>query len=61
MQKLEEAGYKVVDLTLKTDQEESIMASRRSVAVRREARAAMVESKVRVSKGNPDVERAIRK
>ena len=61
MQKLEEAGYKGVDLTLKTDQEESIMALKRAVAARREARTSMIESKVRVSASNPRVERAVRK
>ena len=60
-QKLEEAGYKGVDLTLKTDQEEAIMALKRAVAARREAVTAMVESKVRVSVSNPRVERAVRK
>ena len=30
-QKLEEAGYRGVDLTLKTDQEEAIMALKRAV------------------------------
>ena len=47
-------------ISLKTDQGESIMSLERSIAVRRESRTAMIESKVRVSKSNPDVERAIR-
>ena len=59
--KIEEAGYRGMPISLKTDQEESIMALKRSIAVRRESRAAMIESKIRVSKSNPDVERAIRK
>ena len=61
VQKIEEAGYRGMPISIKTDQEESIMALKRSIAVRRESRTAMIESKVRVSKSNPDVERAIRK
>ena len=60
-QKLEEAGYRGMPVTIKTDQEESIMALKRAVAGRRNSQTAMIESKVRVSKSNSDVERAIRK
>ena len=42
MSKLEEAGYKGTEITLKTDQEESIMALKRAVAARRETRASMI-------------------
>ena len=61
LQKLEEAGRSGQEIALKIDQEESIMALKRSVAVRREAKTVPNESKVRVSKSNPHVERAIRK
>ena len=57
----EEAGYRGVELALKTDQEESMMVLGRAVAARREARTSLIESKVRVPKSNPQVERAVRK
>ena len=38
---------------MKTDQEEALMALKRAVAAKREAIAAMLESKVRVSVSNP--------
>jgi hypothetical protein len=53
MNKLEEAGYRGVELSLKTDQEESIMALKRAIAARRHTRTSMIESKVRVPKSNP--------
>ena len=59
-QKLEEAGYRGAPIAIKTDQEESSMALKRAVALGREAKSAMAESKVRVSKSNLDIERAIR-
>ena len=61
MNKLEEAGYKGTEITMKTDQEESIMALKRAVAARREAIASLIESKVRVSVLDGRVERAVRK
>ena len=59
--KLEESGYRGTAIALKTDQEESIMALKRAVMARREARTTPIESKVRVSVSNAHVERAIRK
>ena len=61
MGKLEEAGYRGVELALKTDQGKSIMALIRTAATRREARTSLIESKVRVPRSNPQVERAVRK
>ena len=61
MNKLEEAGYKGTEITMNTDQEESIMALKRAVAARRETRTSLIESKVRVSVSNSRVERAVRK
>ena len=61
MSKLEEAGYKGTEITLKSDQEESIMALKRAVAAIRETRTSLIESKVRVSVSNARVERAVRK
>ena len=46
VQKIEEAGYRGMPISIKTDQEESIMALKRSIAVRRVSRTAMAESKV---------------
>ena len=59
--KLEETGHGGDHITLKSDQEESIMAVKRAVAARRPAQTPLVESQVRVSKSNPLVERAIGK
>ena len=60
VQKLDEAGYRGMAITIKTDQEEAIMALKKAIAARREARTALMESKVRVSVSNSRVERAIR-
>lgn len=59
MQRLEEAGHAGTEITLKTDQEESIVALKRAIASRRNARTTLIESQVRVSKTNAKVERAI--
>ena len=48
--KLEEAGYTGVKLTLRSDGEEAIVALKRAVAVSRGAETAFVESPVRESK-----------
>ena len=61
LNKLEEAGHSGTHITLKSDQEEALMALKRAVAARRTARTSLIESQVRVSKSNPRVERAIRK
>lgn len=59
MLKLEEAGHAGAELTLKSDQEESIIALKRAVASRRNSRTTLIEPQVRVSKTNAKVERAI--
>ena len=61
MSKLEEAGYKGTEITLKTDQEEANMALKRAVAARRETRTSLIESDVRVSVANGRVDRAVRR
>lgn len=61
LQKLEFAGDAGEELTLKSDQEESVLALKRAVAARRMARTTMVESQVRVSRTNPRIERGIGK
>ena len=59
--KLDEAGYRGKDITINTDQEESVMALKRAIAARREGVTTPIESKVRVSETNGRVERAIPK
>ena len=56
---LEDSGH-VSELTLQSDQEESILALKGLIATVRTARTAMVESQVRVTRGNAKVERAVR-
>ena len=58
--KLEFAGYTGVKVTLRSDQEVSILALKRAVAVKRAAETAFVESPVRESKSNGKIERAVR-
>ena len=58
--KLTEAGYSGVDLTLKSDQEPAIMALKKAVALRRQAKTPMIESPVRESQSNGAIERAVR-
>ena len=50
--KIDEAGYAGMKVTIKSDQEESIMALKRAVAVTREAETAFIETPVRQSKCN---------
>ena len=58
--KIEEAEHSGQQISLKTDQEESIMALKRAEIVRRKVPIVPIESKVRVSESNPRIERAIR-
>ena len=60
LEKLEEAGYKGTKITLKSDQEEAILALKRAIAAKRTAETAMIESPVRESKSNGQMERMIR-
>ena len=59
-QTLEDTGYKGMEITINTGQEESIMALKKAVAARREAVTAMVEPNIRVSVSNTRAERAVR-
>ena len=61
MNKLDEAGCRGKDITIKADQEESVMARNRAIAARREGVTTPIESKVRVSETNGRVERATQK
>ena len=58
--KIENSGYNGVKITMKSDQEESIKHLKKAVSVKRTSETAMIESPVRVSKANGQIERAIR-
>ena len=60
VERLSAAGYGGVKVTLKSDNEASILALKNAIAVKREAETAMIESPVRESKSNGNVERAVR-
>ena len=59
-EKLERAGYGGVAITLKSDGEASVVALKRSIALRRTAETMPIESPVRESKSNGAIERDIR-
>ena len=61
LQKIEESARAGQHISLKTDQDEPIMALTRSIIARRAARTTPIESKARVSKSNPLFERAVRR
>ena len=52
VEKLERAGYGGVAITLKSDNEDSIVALKKSIALRRSAETMPIESPVRESKSN---------
>ena len=54
------AGYAGTKITIRSDQEPSIKAVKRAVAIKRAAVTAMIESPVRESKSNGRIERAVR-
>ena len=58
--KLESAGYTGMKLTMKSDQEPSVEALKRAVALRRQAVTTLIESPVWESQSNGANERAIR-
>ena len=57
--KLDSTGYRGVKITVKSYQEPSILAFKRAVAARRVAETALIESPIRESKSNGQVERAV--
>ena len=59
--KLEFAGYSGMRITVKSDQEPSIVSLKKALAVKRGAETCLLESPLRVSKANGKVERAIRR
>ena len=58
--RLDDAGYAGVKVTLTSDQEESMLALKKAVAVTRRAETCPIESPVRESKANGLMERLIR-
>ena len=58
--KIEDSGYNGVGITMKSDQGADIIQLKKAVSVKRHAETTMVESPVRVSKANGQIERAIR-
>ena len=60
MDRLLDAGYVGMQVTLKSDQEPAMVELKKEVGIRRAAETVMVESPVRESKSNGSVERAIR-
>ena len=58
--KIENSGYNGVGITMKSDQVADIMQLKKDVSIKRQAETTMIESPVRVSKANGQIERAIR-
>ena len=58
--KLDASGYRGVAISLKSDNEPSILALKEAIAVQRQGETSLLESPVRESKCNAHVERAIR-
>ena len=58
--KLDASGYHGIDISLKSDNEPSVLALKDAVAIRRKGGTSLIESPVRESKSNAHVERAIR-
>ena len=58
--KIENSGYNGVKVSLKSDQGADIMLLKKAVSIKRSAETTMVESPVRVSKANGQIERAMR-
>ena len=58
--KIDQAGCRGVKVVLKSDQEESIIALKKAVAIIRQAPTVNIESPVRDSQANGNAERAVR-
>ena len=58
--KINESGHSGTKIVLKSDQEESIIALKKAVAIRRQSETVMIESPVRDSRANGSAERAVR-
>ena len=58
--KVEDSGYNGVSITMKSDQGADIVLLKKAVSIKRQAETTMVESPVRASKANGQIERAIK-
>ena len=58
--KVEDAGYNGVNITMNSDQEESIEVLNKAVSIERKSATALVDIPVRASKSNSTIERAVR-
>ena len=58
--KINESGHSGTKIVLKSDQEESIIALKKAVAIKRRSETVMIESPVRDSRANGSAERAVR-
>ena len=58
--KIDESGCSGTAVTIRSDQEESILALKKAIAVHRQAETVLLESPVRDSKANGSAERAVR-
>ena len=58
--KIAQAGCRGIKVVLKSDQEESILALKKAVAIERQAPTVNIESPVRDSQANVKAERAVR-
>ena len=57
---IDESGYLVTRVVLKSDHEEAVSALNKAIAVKRQAETIMIETPVRDSKSNGSFERALR-
>ena len=58
--KIDQAGCRGIKVVLKSDQEESIVALKKAVAIKRQAPTVNIESSVRDSQANGTAERTVR-
>ena len=58
--KIDQSGNRGTKVVIRSDQEESIMALKRAVAIKRQAETVLIESSVRDSQANGSAERAVR-
>lgn len=58
--KINEAGQSGTKVVIRSDQEESIIALKKSVAIKRKAETVMIESPIRDSRANGSSEKAVR-
>ena len=59
-ERIDESGHIGTKVVLRSDQEDSIVALKRAIAVKRQAETVFLESPVRDSRANGGAERAVR-